>query len=118
MDIEIIRQYCLNKKGTTESMPFGDSVLVFKVMNKVFALLSLESDQSTINLKCDPEYALELREQYAEIKPGYHMNKQHWNTVNHDGAVQPTMIRQLIDHSYDLIKASLPKKDKLELENL
>jgi predicted DNA-binding protein (MmcQ/YjbR family) len=114
MNIEQFRNYCLSKKATTEHFPFDNDVLVFKVMNKMFALASLkqwESGDAYINLKCDPEYAVELRETYDSIKPGYHMHKQQWNSVYiHRGELQPKLILELIDHSYDMIVKSLPKK--------
>ncbi|MDX2003329.1 MAG: MmcQ/YjbR family DNA-binding protein [Chitinophagales bacterium] len=113
MDIEQFRDYCLSKRGTTEGMPFGDGELVFKVMDKMFALASLDSENFTVNLKCEPERAINLREEYAEITPGYHMNKVHWNTVAMDGSLKESLVRELIDHSYDLIVASLPKKYRL-----
>lgn len=117
MNIEVYRDYCLSKKGVTESFPFDKSTLVFKVMNKMFALTDVDTF-AFINLKCDPERAIELREQYNGIKPGYHMNKRLWNSVytNHD--VTDKMMYELIDHSYQLIVDSLPKKLKLELESL
>jgi len=114
MDIEEFRQYCLSKPGTTEDCPFGPDTLVFKVMGKMFSLCSI-SEFGDVNLKCDPERAVELREQYDQIKPGYHMNKTHWNTVTLEGLSQ-VLICDLIDHSYDLVKDSLPKKIREELE--
>jgi predicted DNA-binding protein (MmcQ/YjbR family) len=102
MNIETLRDYCISKPGTTESFPFGDDTLVFKVNNKIFALANLEGDLR-INLKCDPEYALELRERYNCIIPGYHMNKKYWNTVLVDGTISDSMIEGLIDHSYQLV---------------
>ncbi|WP_370086658.1 MmcQ/YjbR family DNA-binding protein [Ekhidna sp.] len=118
MNIEEYRDYCLAKPGTTEHTPFGPDTLVFKVMGKMYALTGIESFEF-INLKCDPEYAIELREKYdGSIRPGYHMNKQQWNSVYTDGAVPDDLIRQLIDDSYDLIVAKLPKKLKEELKEL
>lgn len=114
MDIEQIRQYCLAKKGTTEGMPFNDTTLVFKVMGKMFCLLGLEPPHS-INVKCDPEKAIELRDQYDDIKPGYHMDKRHWNTVLLNGILEEKMVTEFIDHSYDLVVAKLPKKDQAAL---
>ncbi len=118
MNIEEIRQYCLDKKGVTEGLPFGPDTLVFKVMNKTFALMALEATPTSVNLKCDPELALELRAQYPAVKPGYHMNKQHWNTVSVDGSFSDAQLREWIDNSYDLIVASLKKADKETLKNL
>lgn len=116
MDIETYRDYCLEKKGVTEGFPFDNQTLVFKVMNKMFALADVDLFIS-VNLKCDPERAIELRASYPSIKPGYHMNKQHWNTVEIAGTPDKLLI-ELIDHSYDLIVQSLPKKLKIELEKL
>lgn len=113
MDIETYREYCLSKAGTTEETPFGPDVLVMKVGGKVFALSSIDNFES-INLKCDPERAVELREQFDQIIPGYHMNKKHWNTVYIEGLNQK-LIEELIDHSYDLVRNSLPRKIKSEL---
>lgn len=116
MDIETYRDYCLAKKGVTEGFPFDNQTLVFKVMNKMFALADVDLFVS-VNLKCDPERAIELRASYPSIKPGYHMNKQHWNTVEVDGTPDNLLI-ELIDHSYDLIVQSLPKKVREEYEKL
>ncbi|MEO1054533.1 MAG: MmcQ/YjbR family DNA-binding protein [Bacteroidota bacterium] len=117
MNIEEYRDYCLTKKGVTEDFPFDEKVLVFKVMNKIFALTDVDLFAS-VNLKCDPERAVELREQYSGIIPGYHMSKKHWNTVAMDGSVPFRLVKELIDHSYQLIVDSLPKKVKAELESL
>ncbi|MDO9341360.1 MAG: MmcQ/YjbR family DNA-binding protein [Bacteroidales bacterium] len=102
MDIETLREYCISKKGVTESFPFGDDTLVFKAGGKIFALINLNGDLS-INLKCDPLLAIELRERYSSVTPGYHMNKKHWNTVLLDGSVPDKEVFSWIDHSYDLI---------------
>lgn len=117
MNVENVREYCLNKKAVTESFPFNETTLVFKVADKIFALLSLDYPHS-INLKCDPQKALELREYYEEIKPGYHMNKQHWNTVELTGTLNDKLIRELIDHSYDLVVDKLTKKVKEKITSL
>ncbi len=109
MNIENFRQRCLEKPGTTEETPFGPDTLVFKVMGKVFALTDLNTFES-VNLKCDPERAVELREEHEGITPGYHMSKVHWNTILTDGSVKDALIRELLDHSYSLVLASLPKK--------
>jgi predicted DNA-binding protein (MmcQ/YjbR family) len=103
MNIETIREYCISKKGVTEGFPFGEDTLVFKKRGKIFALANLDGDLS-LNLKCDPDYAIELREKYPAVTPGYHMNKKHWNTVNIDGSVPDKEIFSWIDHSYNLIK--------------
>ena len=115
MNIEEFRQYCLSKKGVTEEFPFGPDTLVFKVMGKMFALTNLDGDFS-INLKCDPDLAIELREQYPAVLPGYHMNKKHWNTVVLDGSLSKRLIMDMIDHSYDLVFRSLSGKLQLDLE--
>src|SRR4249920_2204412 len=99
MNIEELRNYCLSKKGVTESFPFGEDTLVFKVLDKAFALASI-SEPDSVNSKCDPEYAIELREQYDAVQPGYHMNKKHWNTVTVDGRLSQQLIREMIDDSY------------------
>ncbi len=108
MNIEELRDYCLSKKGVTEPFPFDEVTLVFKVGNKMFALTNLDGEPS-VNLKCDPERAIELREQHSSIIPGYHMNKTHWNTVIMDGAVSDKLIYELVEHSYNLVFESLPK---------
>jgi predicted DNA-binding protein (MmcQ/YjbR family) len=114
MNIESFREYCLRKNGVTESFPFDETTLVFKVSNKMFALTDLESEFS-INLKCEPEKAIELRERYPSVLPGYHMNKRHWNTIVIDGSIDDDIILGWVDDSYDLIVESLPKKDKILL---
>ncbi len=102
MDIVTLREYCISKKGSTETFPFGDDTLVFKAKDKIFALVNLDGDLS-INLKCDPALAIELRERYSSVTPGYHMNKKHWNTVMLNGSVPDKEVFAWIDHSYDLI---------------
>ena len=102
MDIVTLREYCISKKGSTETFPFGDDTLVFKAKDKIFALVNLDGDLS-INLKCDPALAIELRERYSSVTPGYHMNKKHWNTVMLNSSVPDKEIFSWIDHSYDLI---------------
>ncbi len=114
MNIEELREYCLSKKGTTEEFPFDDVTLVFKVSGKMFALSNLDGDLY-VNLKCDPEKAIELRESYEAIKPGFHMNKKHWNTIEMDGSLKPDIVKSLIDHSYDLVVSKLTKKQKESL---
>jgi predicted DNA-binding protein (MmcQ/YjbR family) len=103
MNIETLREYCINKPQATEGFPFGEDTLVFKVKGKVFALANLDGDLS-INLKCDPDYAIELREKYPSVTPGYHMNKKHWNTVILDGSVPDKEVFAWIDQSYELVK--------------
>ncbi len=110
MNIEEFRDYCLRKKGVEETFPFDEVTLVFKVMGKMFALIGLDSDHFSVNLKCDPERAIELRESHPEIQPGWHMSKKHWNTVSFEGALDDDFLLELIDHSYDLVVAKLPKK--------
>ena len=114
MDIETIRAYCLTKKGTEEGFPFDDTTLVIKVGGKIFALINLDADPS-INLKCDPDRAIDLREANPAIIPGYHMNKKHWNTIVLDGSLSKALIMEMIDHSYDLVFQSLPRKQRLEI---
>ena len=104
MDIVTLREYCISKKGVTESFPFGDDTLVFKAGEKIFALANLDGDLS-INLKCDPAMAIDLRERYSSVIPGYHMNKKHWNTVMLNGSVPDKEVFSWIDHSYNLIIA-------------
>ncbi|WP_298551628.1 MmcQ/YjbR family DNA-binding protein [uncultured Algibacter sp.] len=116
MNIEQIREYCLSKKGTTEDFPFDNDTLVFKVLGKMFALASLkwwERGEAAINLKADPEYSEELRAEYNSIRPGYHMSKKHWNTLYlHQGELPSTLIKALIDHSYDMVIKGMTKKMK------
>ena len=119
MDIETFRNYCLAKKGVTEELPFGPDTLVFKVMGKIFTFAALDEAPLRVNLKCDPERALQLREEHeSSIFPGYHMNKQHWNTLVLDGRLDPKLVRELTDHSYELVATGLTKKQQQELENL
>ncbi|HKJ43152.1 MAG TPA: MmcQ/YjbR family DNA-binding protein [Sunxiuqinia sp.] len=117
MNIEEIRNYCLSKKGVTEEFPFDETTLVFKVMGKMFALTDLEGELS-INLKCDPGKAMELRERYSCVLPGYHMNKKHWNTVLVDGSVPSLLITEWIDHSYEQVVQKLTQKQKHQLKTL
>jgi predicted DNA-binding protein (MmcQ/YjbR family) len=102
MNIEILREYCISKNGAEECLPFGPDTLVYKVKGKIFALISLDGELS-INLKCNPSLALELREKFRAVIPGYHMNKKHWNTVCIDGSVPDKNIFEMIDHSYNLV---------------
>lgn len=114
MNIEELRSYCMSKKGVTESFPFDEDTLVFKVMGKMFCLTSL-SEPDSINLKCEPEKAIELREQYPCVQPGYHMHKKMWNTVGIDGSISKKLLKDWIDHSYNEVVAGLPKKLQIEL---
>lgn len=116
MNIEEIREYCITKKAVTESFPFNETTLVFKVMNKMFCLLGL--DNMRISLKNDPEKNIELRAHYPAIIAGYHLNKEHWNTIELDGTISPDLLKELIDESYWLIVKSLPKKKQEEFKNL
>ena len=116
MNVESIREYCLYKKAVTEGFPFGEDTLVFRVAEKIFLLVSLSADPLQFNAKCNPDKAIELREEYPEIKPGYHMNKRHWNTVIVDGSLSSKLLKEMIDDSYDLIVQSLPKKQREELK--
>ena len=115
MDLESFREYCLAKPGTRESTPFGEDVLVFKVAGKMFALAPLDEVPATANLKCDPDLALELRDQYEQVRPGYHMNKKHWNTVEIESGIPEAELRGMIDHSYELVVKSLPKTARAKL---
>lgn len=111
MDIEELREFCLHKQGVSESFPFNEDTLVFKVGNKMFCLTNLDKP-FTINLKSDPEKVVELREEYEDIHPGYHMNKKHWITLNCEGNLETDFIKNLIDESYNLVLANLSKKER------
>ena len=115
MDVEFIRDYCLKLKGVEESFPFDENTLVFKVGGKMFLLLALDSNPISINVKCEPNYAVELREKYHFVEPGYHMNKKHWNTIVVDGSIKDAQLREWIDHSYDLVVQALPRKLREQL---
>ena len=117
MNIEDFRDYCIAKKGVTESFPFDEKTLVFKVKNKMFALTGIENFEF-INLKCNPEKAIELREEFPGVSGAYHMSKVHWNSVSTQGDISDKLIFQWIDDSYDLIVSSLTKKLQKELEEL
>ena len=121
MNLETYYEYCLFKRGATEHFPFDQDTLVFKVGGKMFALSSLkqwEKGEPSVNLKCNPDYAQELRAQYNEVKPAFHMSKVHWNTVDFNSDVNDKMMCELINHSYDLVFASLPKKIQNEILNM
>ncbi len=109
MDLARFREYCLSKSHVTESTPFGPDVLVFKVRGKMFALAALDEVPTRVNLKCDPDLALDLRDRYEQVTPGYHMNKRHWNTVEIEGGIPDGELRKMIDHSYDLVAKKQPK---------
>ena len=115
MDLGSFREYCLSKPGATEDTPFGEDVLVFKVGGKVFALAPLDEVPAAANLKCDPDLALELRDRYEQVRPGYHMNKKHWNTVEIDSGIPDAELRKMIDHSYELVLRTLPKVKREKL---
>ena len=114
MNIEELREYCISKEGVTEDFPFDETTLVFKVAGKMFALTDLEGELS-VNLKCDPSVAIDLRERYSCVRPGFHMNKKHWNTIDIDGSVSDNLIREWINHSYDLVVSGLPKRVRAAL---
>lgn len=118
MNIEAFHAYCMSKKGVEETFPFDEQTLVFKVMGKMFALTGLEYADFRVNLKCDPDWALELREQYPDVQPGWHMSKKHWNTVYFEQELEDGFLRELIDHSYDLVVQGFTKKLRAEWEQL
>lgn len=112
MTIEILRDYCLAMPGVTEDFPFGEDTLVFRVKGKIFALAGIDGVPLIVNLKCDPELAVELRERYEAVAPGYHMNKKHWNTVTIDGRIPAAEVREMIGHSYSLVVKGLPRAER------
>ena len=114
MNIEDLREYCIKKPYVTEGLPFGPSVLVLKVMEKVFLLCPLDTERVQLILKCDPEWAIELREKYFSVQPGFHMNKKHWNTVYCNNEIPDKLIYEMIDHSFNLVVSKLPKADRLK----
>ena len=116
MNLSEIRKYCLSKPGVEETFPFGPDTLVYKVIGKVFLLCGMDETPLTMNVKCDPEKAAGLREQYPCVIPGYHMNKKHWNTVTLDGSVSDLLLREWMDDSYLLVVKSLSKKDKNSMQ--
>ena len=122
MNIEQLYDFCLSKKGVTESFPFDKNTLVFKVLGKMFALVSLnqwERDQAAINLKCNPDWSIELRENYESIIGAFHMNKKHWNTVQlKNSEISDEFLKELMNHSYELVVKGMTKKMRTELENL
>lgn len=115
MNIEDFRIYCLSKAGTEECLPFDAHTLVFKVMGKMFALTSLNKEGFTVNLKCDPDRAVELREEHEAVQPGYHMSKKHWNTIDFEMGLRNSFLKELIDHSYAMVVKGFTKKLKEEL---
>lgn len=114
MHLDQLRDHCLAKPATTESFPFDEDTLVFKVAGKMFAVIGLERLPQTVALKCDPEQALELRERYEDVGAAYHFNKTHWNGVGLRGDVPAEVVRELVDHSYDLVVAGLTRKARAE----
>lgn len=118
MNIEELREYCISKKGVTESLPFGPETLVFKIMGKAFLLTGMDGRPLQFNVKCDPEKAIELREKYTCVIPGYHMNKKHWNTIIVDGSVSIKLLHKWITDSYNLVASGLTIKAKQELREL
>lgn len=116
MNIEEFHKYCMSKKGVTVDFPFDKVTMVFRVMNKIFALTGTDSELFKVNLKCNPEWAINLREHHEEIIPGWHMNKKHWNTVYFEGNLSITLLKKMIDHSYELVVESLTKTQKEKLK--
>lgn len=118
LNLELLRKYCLSKKGVTEDFPFDEETIAFRVAGKIFVLTNIYSVPLRVNLKCDPERAIELREQYECITPGWHMNKKHWNTVEMDGSLNSNFIQELLDHSYNETYKSLKKSEKDKLDSI
>lgn len=116
MNLEALRAYLFQKKATTEEQPFGPQALVFKVVGKMYALIAWEEQPLRLTLKCDPDLAVSLRSRYPAVQPGYYMNKAHWNTISLDGSIPETELLGLIDHSYELVVASLKKVDRIKLQ--
>ena len=115
MNIETLREYCLSKPGVEEVLPFGPDTLVYKVNNKIFLISGLDQEQLSFNVKCDPDKAVELREEFSFVIPGWHMNKKHWNTIVVDGSVSNKQLKEWIDHSYDLVVKSLTREKRNQL---
>jgi predicted DNA-binding protein (MmcQ/YjbR family) len=115
MDLEKLREYCLKKKSVTEDFPFGETTLCFKVGGKIFAITGMGKPLE-VNLKCEPELALELRERYEDVTPGYHMNKKHWNTVCFEGRIPDRELKKMLDHSYKQVVKGLKKSEREKLE--
>jgi len=116
MDIEQLRAYCLSKKAVSEDFPFDETTLCFRVAGKIFAITDMAKERLTVNLKCEPVYALELRERYSEVQPGWHMNKKHWNTVDFEGSLSNQFLKALIDHSYEQVIKTLNRAQRTLLE--
>lgn len=115
MNIEELRTFCLSLKGAEESLPFDNKTLVFSIKGKMFCLTDID-EYEYFNVKCDPEKAIELREQFEEVSPGFHMNKKHWNSIKTNGTISTNQLKQWIVDSYNLVIANLPKKIQKELE--
>ena len=109
MNIETLREYCISKPGVEETFPFGADTLVYKVNGKIFLITGLGEERLTFNVKCDPDLAIELREQYSCVQPGYHMNKKHWNTIIADGSVSSKLLKEWIDQSFNLVRKKVAK---------
>lgn len=118
MELKVLKNYCLSRKGSVETYPFGEQAAVYKVGGKMFALINLVDNPLKITLKCDPVIAEELRQKYSAIKPGYYMNKKHWNTIEIDGSIEDQEILQMIDNSYQLVFKGLKKSEKEQIEQL
>lgn len=117
MNIEQFRTYCLSKPGASEDFPFDETTLCFRVAGKIFAITDLQAERLSVNLKCKPDYALELRERYNEVQPGWHMNKKHWNTVDFEGSIGDILLYALIDHSYEQVVRTLSRAQRQALTN-
>jgi predicted DNA-binding protein (MmcQ/YjbR family) len=117
MNIEELREYCISKPHVEETFPFDEETLVFKVGGKMFLLVGINETPVQFNVKCDPERAIELREQYTFVKPGYHMSKKHWNTITCEKDASKKLLKEWIDDSYNLVIESLPKKDREKLRH-
>lgn len=115
MDIERLRRHCLGKKGVTEEFPFDEVTLTFKVLGKIFVIVPLDEETLQFAFKCDPEFAVELRENHPAVQPAWHMNKKHWNSVTVDGSIRDQELLQWIDHSYGQVVLGLPKKARIGL---
>ena len=116
--LDVLREYCCSKPSVVETYPFDEDTLVFKVMGKMFALTNVRAEELSVNLKCDPDWAMILRDHYAAVTPGYHMNKRHWNTVVIDGSIPDDEFWEMIDHSYRLVVKGLKKSDREKLATL
>jgi predicted DNA-binding protein (MmcQ/YjbR family) len=118
MDLKALRRYCLTKPGAIEERPFGPGALVMKIGGKMFAIIGEDSEPLTVSLKCEPEVAVALRDAYASVAPGYHLNKRHWNTVTLDGTIDAERVREWIDDSFDLVLEGLPRRVRAEIARL